>query len=275
MGCLFSSPEPEKASPPATPPPSAARAAEAPAPATPSRVEPTAILEASPKKAGSDGAAPDALSQLRYPAHMGAGLPPGAQVGFGFSPIDATPPTRVESKPSPLAPSPPKPSPPKPIAKPAPVAPAPIAPSAPKPSPPEPIAKPVPKRSAKAPKAATPSPAKPAAPAAAAQALAEQPGKPRWGDEGDTDDEEEEEPPAPPPLRAKKPARAPKGASPKAAKKGPAEGELLQACRDIKAAHPDFGVKRVFKEIAAKHPNWNVNERRVQKVMRNNDLLVL
>ena len=161
--------------------------------------------------------------------NSGAGLPPGAQVGFGFRPIDDAP--AAPAKPSPVA------------------APA--------------------KKSAKAPKKAAESPKVPARPSAPAAAPAE---KKRWGDSDDDDDE----PPAPPPLRPKKSAKAPKAAPASPPKrKGPSDDDLLAACRSIKDAHPDYGVKRVFKELNARNPAWKVNERKVQKVMRNNGMLVI
>ena len=54
--------------------------------------------------------------------------------------------------------------------------------------------------------------------------------------------------------------------------KAPSEAELLEACRAAKAAHPDFGVKRVYNHVAASKPEWRLTERRVQKVMRANKL---
>ena len=36
--------------------------------------------------------------------------------------------------------------------------------------------------------------------------------------------------------------------------KAPSEAELLEACRAAKAAHPDFGVKRVYNHVAASKP---------------------
>ena len=136
------------------------------------------------------------------------------------------------------------------------------------PAKPSPVAAPA-KKSAKAPKKAAESPTAPARPSAPAAAPAE---KKRWGDSDDDDDE----PPAPPPLRPKKSAKAPKaapGSPPK--RKGPSDDDLLAACRSIKDAHPDYGVKRVFKELNARNPAWKVNERKVQKVMRNNGMLVI
>ncbi|KAK7239184.1 hypothetical protein SO694_00027399 [Aureococcus anophagefferens] len=47
--------------------------------------------------------------------------------------------------------------------------------------------------------------------------------------------------------------------------KAPSEAELLEACRAAKAAHPDFGVKRVYNHVAASKPEWRLTERRVQK----------
>ncbi|KAH8067915.1 hypothetical protein JL721_7133 [Aureococcus anophagefferens] len=48
--------------------------------------------------------------------------------------------------------------------------------------------------------------------------------------------------------------------------KAPSEAELLEACRAAKAAHPDFGVKRVYNHVAASKPEWRLTERRVQKL---------
>ena len=222
MGCLFSTidDEPNKPTPP--PPPT-----ESTSPIVEEKVEkPTAVLEESRKSNDGDG-----LASMRMPTtiNSGAGLPPGAQVGFGFRPIDDAP--AAPAKPSP------------PVAAPA-------------------------KKSAKAPKKAAESPKAPARPSAPAAAPAE---KKRWGDSDDDD-----EPPAPPPLRPKKSAKAPKAAPASPPKrKGPSDDDLLAACRSIKDAHPDYGVKRVFKELNARNPAWKVNERKVQKVMRNNGMLVI
>ena len=223
MGCLFSTPIEDDPNKPAPPPPT-----ESTSPIVEEKVEkPTAVLEESRKSNDGDG-----LASMRMPTtiNSGAGLPPGAQVGFGFRPIDDAP--AAPAKPSP------------PVAAPA-------------------------KKSAKAPKKAAESPKVPARPSAPAAAPAE---KKRWGDSDDDDDE----PPAPPPLRPKKSAKAPKAAPASPPKrKGPSDDDLLAACRSIKDAHPDYGVKRVFKELNARNPAWKVNERKVQKVMRNNGMLVI
>ena len=223
MGCLFSTPIDDEPNKPVPPPPPT----ESTSPIVEEKVEkPTAVLEESRKSNDGDG-----LASIRMPAtiNSGAGLPPGAQVGFGFRPIDDAP--AAPAKPSP------------PVAAPA-------------------------KKSAKAPKKAAESPKAPARPSAPAAAPAE---KKRWGDSDDDD-----EPPAPPPLRPKKSAKAPKAAPASPPKrKGPSDDDLLAACRSIKDAHPDYGVKRVFKELNARNPAWKVNERKVQKVMRNNGMLVI
>lgn len=49
---------------------------------------------------------------------------------------------------------------------------------------------------------------------------------------------------------------------------GPGEAELLEACRAARAAHPAFGVKRVFQAVAEAHPGWRLTERRVRRAMR-------
>lgn len=107
-------------------------------------------------------------------------------------------------------------------------------------------------------KASKPAPiAKPAGAAAA-------PAKKRWGDSDDDDETKS-------PAKAK---AAPGSPSRGQTRKGPTDDELTAACRTIKDAHPDYGVKRVYKGLVAAHPEWKVNERKVQKLMRANGMLV-
>lgn len=54
----------------------------------------------------------------------------------------------------------------------------------------------------------------------------------------------------------------------------PQERELLDACFQIKSIYPKYGVKRVFNEVVSNHPEWNVTERRVQRLMRAHALTV-
>ena len=48
----------------------------------------------------------------------------------------------------------------------------------------------------------------------------------------------------------------------------PSEAEVVEVCRSIKASKPEYGVKRVFETLKKMRPEWRVNSRRVQKVMR-------
>ena len=51
-------------------------------------------------------------------------------------------------------------------------------------------------------------------------------------------------------------------------KQPPQENELKEACQSVKNDHPDFGVKRVFKELEQRKPRWRLTEKRVQKCMK-------
>ena len=51
-------------------------------------------------------------------------------------------------------------------------------------------------------------------------------------------------------------------------KQPPQENELKEACQSVKSDHPDFGVKRVFKELEQRKPRWRLTEKRVQKCMK-------
>jgi hypothetical protein len=54
----------------------------------------------------------------------------------------------------------------------------------------------------------------------------------------------------------------------------PALEQLIDAMHAVKFKHPEFGSKRVLKEVKKQHPQWQLSEKRMKKHMRAQGLMV-
>jgi len=53
----------------------------------------------------------------------------------------------------------------------------------------------------------------------------------------------------------------------------PTVEEVIDAVKELKVAHPEMGVKKIFTEIKGSHDDWELSEKRVKKIMQDNGLV--